>query len=335
MEYVSLDDLRNTYPSPDNYSKTSINTIRLDGLYSPNNIEFEIPELSLLEIVDDTSFKFILELKFSEDDDEYIGLYTSPIFYNDLVTAYNEANPYVLQSAFIEQFTVKFYINELTKMYNQLTDIEIDFNVDVNRNIFYKSNDIHQYDYLVKYINWVISKPNLDEISKRSVLPVSEISEYSYAEYNIDTSQFDYVDDVINSIRLADLNNELSNINLTIADIEDYLKNPDSAKFRVPGSVIAKIVGPAGVGILNSVGGVVVKGIIAKIIPSVLLGPVGIIVGGVALITSVVTKLIGSAKKKKELEALIEQQINKLKAELIRLKERRILLQKEIEQLNG
>jgi hypothetical protein len=166
-------------------------------------------------------------------------------------------------------------------------------------------------------------------------LPVSEISEYSYAEYNIDTSQFDYVDDVINSIRLADLNNELSNINLTIADIEDYLKNPDSAKFRVPGSVIAKIVGPAGVGILNSVGGVVVKGIIAKIIPSVLLGPVGIIVGGVALITSVVTKLIGSAKKKKELEALIEQQINKLKAELIRLKERRILLQKEIEQLNG
>jgi hypothetical protein len=45
----------------------------LKGNYSENFQDFEIPELGIVEVVDGTSFKFIVELKFGEDDDEFEG----------------------------------------------------------------------------------------------------------------------------------------------------------------------------------------------------------------------------------------------------------------------
>jgi hypothetical protein len=208
-------------------------------------------------------------------------------------------------------------------------------NVKIDRNIFYRFDAPSEYQELVKYVDWIVSKPALNEIGTKDsgVLPVNTIAEYEYAQYVPDSGSFDYVDDALNTIRLGKLENELSNNNFTIDEIEDYLENPDSAKLRVPGGQIAKLVGPAGVSVLNTIGGTAIKAAIAKLIPAALLGPVGIIGASVVAAFSVVLKLIGAKKKKKQQEAQIEEHINKLKSELIKLKERRITLTDEIEKI--
>jgi hypothetical protein len=335
MKYVNLFNIRNPYPIIFNYKRYSPTTIRLGGKYTENFEDFEIPDLSLLEVVEGTSFKFILELKNGEDEDEFIGLYTSPIYYADLIASKDENNPYPLQNAFNEIFTVKYNINELTKTYNTLKDLELELNVKVDRNIFYRFDAPNEYQELVKYVDWIVSKPALNEIGTKDsgVLPVNTIAEYTYAQYVPDSGSFDYVDDALNTIRLGKLENELSNNNFTLDEIEDYLKNPDSAKLRIPGGQIAKLVGPAGVGILNSLGGTAIKAAIAKLIPAALLGPVGIVGASVIAAFSVILKLINSNKKKKQQETQIEEHLNKLKSELVKLKERRITLTNEIEKI--
>lgn len=335
MQYINLLNIRNPYPIIFNYKRYSPTTIRLNGRYSQNFKDFEIPDLSLVEVVEGTSFKFILELRNGEDEDEFIGLYTSPVYYADLIASKDENNPYPLQNAFNEIFTVKYNINELTKTYNTLKDLELELNVKVERNIFYRFDAPNEYQELVKYVDWIVSKPTLSEIGTKDsgVLPVNTLAEYTYAQYVPDSGSFDYVDEALNLVRLGKLETELSNSNLTIDQIEDYLQNPDSAKLRIPGSEIAKLVGPAGVSVLNTIGGAAIKAAIAKLIPAALLGPVGIIGASVVAAFSVVLKLIGAKKKKKQQEAQIEEHINKLKSELVKLKGRRIELTDEIEKL--
>ena len=335
MKYVNLFNIRNPYPIIFNYKRYSPTTIRLGGKYTENFEDFEIPDLSLLEVVEGTSFKFILELKNGEDEDEFIGLYTSPIYYADLIASKDENNPYPLQNAFNEIFTVKYNINELTKTYNTLKDLELELNVKVDRNIFYRFDAPNEYQELVKYVDWIVSKPALNEIGTKDsgVLPVNTIAEYTYAQYVPDSGSFDYVDDTLNTIRLGKLENELSNNNFTIDEIEDYLENPDSAKLRIPGGAVAKFVGPAGLSILSKVAGTALKATIAKLVPAALLGPVGLIGASVVAAFSLVVKLIGAKKKKKEQDEQIEEHINKLKSELVKLKERRVTLTDEIEKI--
>jgi DNA-binding transcriptional MerR regulator len=335
MKYVNLINIRNPYPTIFNYKRYSPNTIRLGGRYSQNFKDFEIPNLEIIEVVENTDFKFIIELKNGDDDDDFIGLYTSPFYYADLINSKNENNPYPLQNAFNEIFTVKYNINELTKNYNTLKDLELELNVKVDRNIFYKFDTPNEYRELIKYIDWVVSKPILSEIGTKEsgVIPVNLLSEYTYAQYLPDTGSFDYVDNTLNQIRLSKLENELSNNNFTIDEIEDYLENPDSAKLRIPGGAVAKFVGPAGVSILTKVAGTALKATIAKLVPAALLGPVGLIGASVVAAFSLVVKLIGANKKKKQQDEQIEEHINKLKSELVKLKERRTSLTDEIEKI--
>lgn len=335
MQYINLLNIRNPYPIIFNYKRYSPNRIRLGGRYTKNFEDFEIPDLSLLEVVEGTSFKFILELKNGEDEDEFIGLYTSPVYYADLIASKDENNPYPLQNAFNTIFTTKYNINELTKTYNTQKDLELELNVKIDRNIFYRFDAPNEYQELVKYVDWIVSKPALNEIGTKDsgVLPVNTIAEYTYAQYVVDSGSFDYANDALNIIRLGKLENELSNNNFTIDEIEDYLENPDEAKLRVPGGAIAKLAGPVGVSVLSKVGGVALKAVIAKLVPAALLGPVGVIGASVVAAFSLVLKLINSNKKKKQQETQIEEHLNKLKSELIKLKERRIRLTEEIEKV--
>jgi hypothetical protein len=131
------------------------------------------------------------------------------------------------------------------------------------------------------------------------------------------------------------LENELTSINLSVVEVQDYLENPDSAKLRIPGGAVAKLVGPAGLSILSKVAGTALKATIAKLVPAALLGPVGLIGASVVAAFSLVVKLIGASKKKKQQDEQIEEHINKLKSELVKLKERRITLTDEIEKIKG
>ena len=333
MKYVNLFNIQNPYPIIFNYKKKSLTEIRLDGKFPANFKDFEIPDLSLVEVVEDTSFRFIVQLKFGVDEDEYVGLYTSPVYYKDLVACKDENNPYFIQNSFDETNVVKFNLNELTRLYNDLKELETGLDVKVSRNIFYNFDAPNDYTHLIKYIDWIIKKPELNDIGKQNVIAVSDISEYEYAQYMVDSGSFEYVDDTINAIRLAKLENELSNTNLSVVEVQDYLENPDSAKLRIPGGAVAKLVGPAGLSILSKVAGTALKATIAKLVPAALLGPVGLIGASVVAAFSLVVKLIGAKKKKAQQDEQIEEHINKLKSELVKLKERRVILTDEIEKI--
>jgi len=333
MKYVNLFNIQNPYPIIFNYKRKSPTEIRLDGKFPANFRDFEIPDLSLVEVVEDTSFRFIVKLKFGVDEDEYVGLYTSPAYYKDLVASKNENNPYFIQNSFDENNVVTFNLNELTRTYNELKQLETELDVKVSRNILYNFDGVNDYKELIKYIDWIIKKPELNDIGTQNVIAVNEISEYEYAQYVVDTDSFEYVDNTINDIRRSKLENELSNINISAGEIEDYLTNPDSAKLRIPGGAVARLAGPAGVKLLSTVGSTLIKGIIAKVIPGALLGPIGIIGASVVAAAALVIKLIGAGKKKKEQEEQIEQHLNKLKSELVKLKERRRILITEQEKI--
>jgi hypothetical protein len=333
MKYVNLFNIQNPYPIIFNYKKKSLTEIRLDGKFPANFKDFEIPDLSLVEVVEDTSFRFIVQLKFGVDEDEYVGLYTSPVYYKDLVACKDENNPYFIQNSFDETNVVKFNLNELTRLYNDLKELETGLDVKVSRNIFYNFDTPNDYTHLIKYIDWIIKKPELNDIGKQNVIAVSDISEYEYAQYVVDSGSFEYVDNTINDIRLAKLENELSNVNLSVVEIEDYLLDPDEAKLRVPGGAIAKLAGPVGIKVLSTIAKGTLKTVIAKLVPAALLGPVGVIGASVVAAAALVIKLIGAKKKKERQEEQIEEHLNKLKSELVKIKERRVILTAEIQKV--
>jgi hypothetical protein len=330
---VNLFNIQNPYPIIFNYKKKSLTEIRLDGKFPANFKDFEIPDLSLVEVVEDTSFRFIVQLKFGVDEDEYVGLYTSPVYYKDLVACKDENNPYFIQNSFDETNVVKFNLNELTRLYNDLKELETGLDVKVSRNIFYNFDAPNDYMHLIKYIDWIIKKPELNDIGKQNVIAVSDISEYEYAQYVVDSGSFEYVDNTINAIRLAKLENELSNVNLSVVEIEDYLLDPDEAKLRVPGGAIAKLAGPVGIKVLSTIAKGTLKTVIAKLVPAALLGPVGVIGASVVAAAALVIKLIGAKKKKERQEEQIEEHLNKLKSELVKIKERRVILTAEIQKV--
>lgn len=335
MEYISLNTLRNTYPSTQNYKKKNVNTVQLVGNFPQNFIDFKLPDLGSVEVVEDTSFKFIIELRADEDAEDYIGLYTSPIFYNELLISLDESNPYSIQGAFFQENIITFFINDLTKIYNGFKDLEIELGVKMDRNILYTFDGETEYTELIKYIDFNVSTPNLNEIGTQNVLSVSQLSEYEYAQYVSDSGSFEYLDNTLNEIRLAKLENELSNQNFTIQEIEDYIKNPDEAKLRIPGSAVAKVVGVAGATFLKSVAGPALKAAVSKLGLGLLLGPIGLAGAAVAAAFSVVLQLIGAKKKKERQEEQIEEHFNKIKSELINLKQRRAVLTDEIEKIKG
>jgi len=333
MKYVNLFNIQNPYPIIFNYKKKSLTEIRLDGKFPANFRDFEMPDLSLLEVVEDTSFRFIVKLKFGVDEDEYVGLYTSPVYYKDLVASKDENNPYFIQNSFDENNVITFNLNELTRTYNELKELETGLDVKVSRNILYSFDGVNDYTHLIKYIDWIIKKPELNDIGKQNVIAVSDISEYEYAQYVVDSGSFEYVDNTINAIRLAKLENELSNVNLSVVEIEDYLLDPDEAKLRVPGGAIAKLAGPVGIKVLSTIAKGTLKTVIAKLVPAALLGPVGVIGASVVAAAALVIKLIGAKKKKERQEEQIEEHLNKLKSELVKIKERRVILTAEIQKV--
>lgn len=170
MEYIILPNQQNTYPSTDSYKKTALDTITLTGNFEINQLDFDIPNLDNIIIVTDTSFRFLLSI----DD----VLYTSPLYYNELITSYNESNPYFIQSTFNPNFVVKFSTSQISPIIANLKVTEKDKNINVKKNVFVLENGEYDYKSLVQYIDWLVSPVSVDDIETNGVLPAEKISEY-------------------------------------------------------------------------------------------------------------------------------------------------------------
>ena len=178
MEYITLDNQQNTYPSTRSYKKSLLDTIVLTGNYAVNKIDFKLPNLDNIKIVQDTNFRFILAIK-ENVNSEPIGLYTSPLYYNELVTSYNESNPYFIQKSFLDEFIVTYNIDDIKTIFSDLQLKEKVSDVRVSKNVFILGDGTYDYNALVRYIDWTVSAVKLSELGTNGVLPLSEIASYT------------------------------------------------------------------------------------------------------------------------------------------------------------
>jgi len=174
MEYIALLDQQNKYPNVINYTLTSVDKITLTGNFNTNKVEFAIPTLDSLIIVPDTKLRFLLSI-----DDK---IYTSKLYYDELITSINEGNPYFLQSTFQEQFIVKYTPSDIASIIANLKVIENDKKIDVKKNVFVLGDGSFDYISLIKYIDWLVSPVGLSEIETNGVLSTKNLSQYTLPE---------------------------------------------------------------------------------------------------------------------------------------------------------
>ncbi len=312
MEYISLVNLQNTYQSPQGYDKKDEDEFRLTGIYPQNVLDFPIPDISNITPVNNTSFGFIIALKTNPIDDDLIGYYTSVQFYNDLVVSINENNPYFINSAVRTEFLVDMYVDSLLGIHNKQTVLEKQIGVEMRLNLFYNQDGIPDYEKLVEYIDWLVSPSKLEEIEDSGVIPANKLSDYSLGKYNYDTNQWGRIDIVNKDVKLVDLRSEIQQIDNTIALIQDFIRNPTDTKLKL-GSYIAGTIGINGITTLITT------------------GPVALFTLAKSIFNG--AKSFQTARNQQDRELL--NYLNKLKIELNRLRERRIVLNEELRKLEG
>lgn len=135
MKYIRLPYLANTYPQTGNYISVNDNPI-LYGKYSDvNQINFQIPSISSIKVVDGTKFRNIVAL-YKDVNDESPIYYTSELYSRDLEASKIESNPYLIKASFNSSSILKIYLKEIIQSINSLRDAEVKLGVQFIRNNF-------------------------------------------------------------------------------------------------------------------------------------------------------------------------------------------------------
>jgi len=180
MEYISLFNLQNQYPSINNYIKQATGNVKLEGLYISdpmfyelysrndgnintseyqyNSIIFDKPEISLDRVttVPKTSFNFVLAVK-TTNSDTVPKYFTSDQFYQKLKSSAADGNPYFIGRALDTKFLVEYNLEECVKIVKDLLKNETDNMVKLGNHIFIKSDNSIDYTKLVQYIDWLVA----------------------------------------------------------------------------------------------------------------------------------------------------------------------------------
>jgi hypothetical protein len=239
MDYLSLNNLSNTYPSGsilnptasvlDAYSTNVDNgntVIQFSGNSSENSITFNTTSSIKLEDitpVDGTTFRFIIEYGFNEDDTNPI-YYTSKPYYDTLVSSSLESNPYYSTSYLNTQTsTIKiFYEDSLTRVNDGNRKAEIR-GVKFDLKHVFKTNERGgidvDFEAYTRYIDWVVSGESSQYDYK--YYPIDLISKYIIDDTKlstgiVETSLSSSVSTVINQI----ITNRISGVNRNIADLQ-------------------------------------------------------------------------------------------------------------------
>jgi hypothetical protein len=199
MEYKKLTQLTNTYPQPGNYITTEKDIVTLYGIYdSINKREFTTEDLSRLKVVDGTTFKFILSIKVGNRAPE---LYTSKFYYALLESSKTESNPYFVNFSFKDVYVIDYTIDSVTyAKFEEMVSAEKDVGVNMKTNNFIDYNKeagSSSIDYikLVKYIDWAVSSPKLEEVDTDNVIPAEKLGIWEVSEI-----QFDYANQDVKEV---------------------------------------------------------------------------------------------------------------------------------------
>ena len=235
MEYKDIFLLQNPYPSVTNYDTLDNSNIVLSGVYPQNFIEFTIPPFSDIEVVENTTFRFVLAIKETSlsDDTRY---FTSPNFYSDLESSKLDNNPYHLQTALDEGLFVNISLDKQIELFNQLKLIDYGTGVKMNQNIFLLNDNTVDYVTLVQYIDWVVSKADPLDNDNNGVIPGEKIADFEIGKFDPKTGEFISLKDqaVALQVRVDALNEELAEVENALQAMEsDLPEEPQKRKTGV------------------------------------------------------------------------------------------------------
>jgi len=184
MQYYRLYDLTNQYPSIGNYITRTPGIVNFYGLYPETNINpIPIKNLDGIKYVSGCTFRFIANIK-EKDSDTFGKLYTSEKYFKDLEASITESNPYFTNQSLQDIFIVDISLERFKILFNSLTDKENIAGVDVFFNNFVQKGNKINYEYFVKFLNWVVSLPSLSEIDTNGVIPANQL--LAFETYEID-----------------------------------------------------------------------------------------------------------------------------------------------------
>lgn len=106
-------------------------------------------------------------------------LFTGKKFYEKLEKDFNDGNVYAINAAFDERFTIKIVLEDILEVLKRNELAEKGRDIEMYRNLAFLDSGEIDYDLLISYIDWFISKPNYLEYADNNVVPVEYIADYS------------------------------------------------------------------------------------------------------------------------------------------------------------
>ena len=190
MEYYRLYDLRNQYPAIGNYITTLPGKVNLYGIYSETNVlPIDVKGLDGIKFVKDTSFRFIVNIKQKQADTSGL-LYTSEKYFKNLESSLKESNPYFVNSSLNDIFVVDVFLESFILLFESFTKKENSAGVNVLKNNFINKDKSIDYDSFVKFLDWIVSPPNLKEIDTNGVIPSELLINFTTFEIDQEKAYF-------------------------------------------------------------------------------------------------------------------------------------------------
>lgn len=218
MKYTPLQEIQNKYSSISKYRK-EVNSITIDGVFPVNKLNIPLLDFSDIEVISNTNFRVIIEVLDNQSNQFTLKKITSESFYNDLLRAKNEGNPYFINSSLNPKTFVKIYIDDLRNIFNKQDIFGRVWGVTVNYNVIFNSDGSVDYNKLGEYINWVLTAPKLEDIDTKGVIPSNQISSFNIGEV-LDLTE------TSEEFREIDIeNNQTSTVNPSTIEITDNTVN--------------------------------------------------------------------------------------------------------------
>ncbi len=190
MDYIRLPELVNTYPQPGNYIRQSKDKTALFGIYSDvNKLDFDLPNIDDIKIINNTTFRFILAIRKNKSDKD-VKYYTSRRYLLDLRESQAEGNPYFSQFSLLPNYIVTVEWETFELLFGDLYPIEFKQGVlmSVNNSIQRLNPESEitsvNYELIGRYVDWLVSVENPDDLSSDGVIPAVGLGAWYEGKYN-------------------------------------------------------------------------------------------------------------------------------------------------------
>lgn len=231
MKYIPLSSLQNQYPSISNY-RNEPNSVSIKGVYEENELNIPATDFSDLGVVPNTKFRFVVRLFNNEGGNQVLNTFTSERYFNDLVRARKNKNPYFINTALNPQTFVKLYLNKIKETFDTRVSIERQYGVSVIFNNLFDSDGSINYVRFGQYLDWVVSQPTLNDIVDNGVLPSRQISSFNISDFTFPEQPDD--DGFVDPTQGPGINVGGGSSNVNIPDTNDIINPNDIPTIDIP-----------------------------------------------------------------------------------------------------